>query len=167
VPGAAPSALTRLIANARGSDHRVGLPPCVSKICDTSHRRRHPKARLQSSISRETWAGAQRSRPAGVRTPRASNSWATAANVVFPDRWISAITARVVALALVACSDLAARARAAVSTLPAVPSFRPLRLAAARAALVRHRRPKWLVRDCCGCWVSPSSYLCGRSVGLH
>jgi hypothetical protein len=58
-----------LIANARGSDHRVGLPPCVSKICDTSHRRRHPKARFQSSISRETWAGAQRSRPAGV--PRA------------------------------------------------------------------------------------------------
>ena len=33
----------------------------------------------------------------------------------------SGITARVVALALVACSDLAALARAAVSTLPAVP----------------------------------------------
>jgi hypothetical protein len=46
--------------------------------------------------------------------------WAMAASVVLPARWISAITARVVALALVACSDLAARARAAVSTLPAV-----------------------------------------------
>src|SRR5258708_29685717 len=69
VPVADPRALTRLIATARGSDHRVGLHPCVSKICDTSHRRRPPKARLQSSISRETWAGAQRSRPAGV--PRA------------------------------------------------------------------------------------------------
>jgi hypothetical protein len=38
----------------------------------------------------------------------------------------------VVALALVACSLLAARARAAVSTLPAVPSFRPPRFAAAK-----------------------------------
>ncbi len=37
-------------------------------------------------------------------------------------------------LALAVCSDLAARACAAVSTLAAVPSFRPLRLAAARAA---------------------------------
>jgi hypothetical protein len=53
-----------------------------------------------------------------------------------PARQISAITARVVALALVACSDLAARARAAVSTLPAVPSFRPLRFAEASAAFV-------------------------------
>ena len=38
-----------------------------------------------------------------------------AASVVLPARRISAITARVVALALVACSDLAALARAAVS----------------------------------------------------
>jgi hypothetical protein len=58
-----------------------------------------------------------------------------AAKVDLPVRWISAITARVVALALVACSDLAARARATVSTVPAVPSFRPPRLAAARARL--------------------------------
>jgi len=57
-----------------------------------------------------------------------------AASVALPARWISAITARVVALALAVCSDLAARACAAVSTLPAVPSFRPPRLAAARAA---------------------------------
>ena len=42
-----------------------------------------------------------------------------AASVVLPVRRISAITARVVALALVTCSDPAARARAAVSTLPA------------------------------------------------
>jgi hypothetical protein len=62
---------------------------------------------LQSASNRETWAGAQRSRPAGVGTPRASNSWAMAASVVLPARWISAITARVVAFALVACSDLA------------------------------------------------------------
>jgi hypothetical protein len=55
-----------------------------------------------------------------------------AAGVECPARWISAITARVVALALVACSLLAARARAAVSTLPAVPSFRPPRFAAAK-----------------------------------
>jgi hypothetical protein len=48
-----------------------------------------------------------------------------AASVVLPARWISAITARVVALALLACSVLAARAWAAVSTLPAVPSLRP------------------------------------------
>ena len=41
-----------------------------------------------------------------------------AASVVLPVRWISAITARVVALALVACSDRAVRARAAVSALP-------------------------------------------------
>jgi len=41
-----------------------------------------------------------------------------AASVVFPVRWISAVTARVVALASVVCSDLAVRARAAVSTLP-------------------------------------------------
>jgi hypothetical protein len=54
-------------------------------------------------------------------------------SVAAPVRWISAITARVVALALFVCSDLAARARAAVSTLPAVPSFRPPRLAAASA----------------------------------
>jgi hypothetical protein len=60
-----------------------------------------------------------------------------AASVVLPVRRIFAITARVVALALVACSDLAALARAAVSTLPAVPSFRPPRLAAASAAFVR------------------------------
>jgi len=52
--------------------------------------------------NRDTWAGAQRSRPAGVRTPRASNSRAIAANVVLPARRISAITARVVALALLA-----------------------------------------------------------------
>ena len=32
--------------------------------------------RLTAESDRETWAGAQRSRPAGVRTPRASNSWA-------------------------------------------------------------------------------------------
>ena len=32
------------------------------------------RAGLKSASSRETWAGAQRSRPAGVRTPRASNS---------------------------------------------------------------------------------------------
>jgi hypothetical protein len=69
-----------------------------------------------------------------------------AASVVFPARRISAITARVVALALVVC--LAARARAAVSTLPAVPSFRPLRLAAASAAFVRslsdyNRKRRW------------------------
>jgi hypothetical protein len=35
----------------------------------------------------------------GVRTPRASNSWAMAASVDLPARWISEITARVVALA--------------------------------------------------------------------
>ena len=82
-----------------------------------------------AASNRETCAGAQRSRPAGVRTPRASSSWAMAAGVECPARWISAITARVVALALVACSDLAARARAAVSALPAVPSFLPFRIA--------------------------------------
>ena len=49
---------------------------------------------------------------------RASSSAAMAASVVLPVRWISAITARVVALALVACSDRAVRARAAVSALP-------------------------------------------------
>jgi hypothetical protein len=92
---------------------------------------------LQSASSRKTWAGAQRSRPAGVRAPRASSSWAMAAKVVLPARWISATTARVVAVALVVCSDLAARARAAVSTLPAVPSFRPPRLTAASAAGAR------------------------------
>src|SRR5260370_34468130 len=101
---------------------------------------------LRAPSYRDTGAGAQRSRPAGVRTPRPSSSWAMAASVVLPARWISAITARVVALALFACSDLAARARAAVSTLPAVPSFRPPRLAAARAARdnreARERRPK-------------------------
>jgi len=46
----------------------------------------------------------------GGRTPRASNSWAMAANVVLPVRRISAITVRVVALALAPCPDLAARA---------------------------------------------------------
>jgi hypothetical protein len=40
-------------------------------------------------------------RPEG-RTPRAFNSWAMAASVALPARRISAITARVVALALVA-----------------------------------------------------------------
>jgi hypothetical protein len=64
-----------------------------------------------------------------------------AASVALPARRISAITARVVALALVACSDLAALARAAVSTLPAVPSFLPFRLAAASPSRVR-----WLIR---------------------
>jgi hypothetical protein len=73
---------------------------------------RHGKpAPIRPANSRETWAGAQRSRPAGVRTPRASSSWAMATSVDLPARWISAITTRVVALALVACSDLAARAR--------------------------------------------------------
>ena len=43
---------------------------------------------------------------------RASNSWAMAASVVRPARWISAIAARIVALAFVVCSDRAARARA-------------------------------------------------------
>jgi hypothetical protein len=38
----------------------------------------------QAASNRATWAGAQRSRPAGVRTPRASNSWAMAASVVRP-----------------------------------------------------------------------------------
>jgi hypothetical protein len=49
---------------------------------------------------------------------------------VKPLRWISAMTARVVALALLACSDLAARARTAVSTLPA--GLEDLRLTAIR-----------------------------------
>jgi hypothetical protein len=65
---------------------------------------------LQSASNRETLAGAQRSRPAGVRTPRASSSWAMAASVDLPARRISAIPARVVALAFVACLDLAALA---------------------------------------------------------
>src|SRR3977135_147802 len=75
--------------------------------------------KTEAAIRRETCIGDQRSRPAGVRTPRASNSWAMAASVVLPVRRISAITVRVVALALVVCSDLAARACAAVFTLPA------------------------------------------------
>ena len=83
-----------------------------------------------------------------------------AASVVLPARWISAITARIVALAFVACSDLAARARAAVLTLPAVPSFRPPRLPAARAdeALERGRRPK-----CERFWTLPSR-CCASSI---
>src|SRR6266851_1147552 len=36
---------------------------------------------IRSASNRETWAGAQRSRPAGVRMPRASGSWAMAASV--------------------------------------------------------------------------------------
>ena len=91
---------------------------------------------MRTPAGRDRWAPAQVSRLLPV-TPRASNSWAMAASVVLPAHRISAITARVVALAFVACSDLAACARAAVSTLPAVPSLRPPRLAAASAALVR------------------------------
>jgi hypothetical protein len=68
-----------------------------------------------AASNRETCLASQRSRPAGVRTPRASNSWAMALSVPAPVRWISAITARVVALALLACSDLAARALPIVS----------------------------------------------------
>jgi hypothetical protein len=63
-----------------------------------------------TASSRDTWTGCQVDRRAGVRMPRASISWAMAASVVAPLRWISAITARVVALALVVCSDLAAGA---------------------------------------------------------
>jgi hypothetical protein len=59
---------------------------------------------------RETWTGCQVDRPAGVRTPRASKTLAMPTSVSTPVRWISAITARVVALALAACSDLTARA---------------------------------------------------------
>jgi hypothetical protein len=31
----------------------------------------------------------------------------------------------------------------------------------------KHRRPKWLAQDCCGCWVFPFPFSCscGRSVG--
>src|SRR5580704_10633656 len=31
----------------------------------------------------------------------------------------------------------------------------------------KHRRPKWRVQDCCGCWVFPFPFSCscGRSVG--
>jgi hypothetical protein len=50
---------------------------------------------LQAASSRETCLASQRSRPAGVRTPRASSSWATALSVAAPVRWISAITGRV------------------------------------------------------------------------
>jgi len=34
-------------------------------------------------------------------------------------------------------------------------------------AIGKHRRPKWLVQDCCGCWVFPFPFSCscGRSVG--
>jgi hypothetical protein len=61
-----------------------------------------PEMGVYAANSRETWAGAHVDRPAGVRTPRASNSWAMAASVVLPARWISAIGARVVASVLVA-----------------------------------------------------------------
>ena len=74
----------------------------------------------QSASRRETWAGAHVDRPAGVRTPRASSSWAMAASVVFPLPLISAITVRVVALALVASScrlDAASRAELSASHL--------------------------------------------------
>ena len=65
--------------------------------------------RLQSAGNRATCIGDGQSRPARVRTPRASDSRAMTARVVSPARWISAITVRVVAL-LVVCSDLAAGA---------------------------------------------------------
>ena len=81
--------------------------------------------------------GDQRSRPAGVRTPRASKTLAMPTNVTTPERRISSTTTFVVALAFARRAVLAALALAAVSALPAVPSLVPRVLAAASAARVR------------------------------
>jgi hypothetical protein len=91
----------------------------------------------QAASSLDTCLASQRSRPAGVRTPRASSSWAMALSVAAPVRWISAITARVVALALATCSDLAARALPIVSAPVGEPSLTPRALAAARLAVAQ------------------------------
>ena len=110
-----PFALRRTPCVGGGTKHprQARLPPCTRR--GATLRCEQPRYLGRGPTVPPCWRA------------HAASSWAMAASVVLPARRISAMTACVVALALVACSDLAARARAAVSTLPAVPSFRPPR----------------------------------------